>query len=206
MTEQPRIKRAGLGSQFKGTGIDRASGLGGLLPPAPPKQSKQGAQPGDPSRKAAAPVVEEPKQSSPKQSPASSREATGSPRNSKVAKTGLQNVTAYLEPDVFAAVRVARREGVAPNERDKTYDELLVEALDKIGANALREHFAPAEVPSGSLLQGRKRAGVRAATVQRQIRLDSGQIAALDALAMEVGAKDRTTLINGAYRLAYLGS
>ncbi len=118
-----------------------------------------------------------------------------------------------MSDDKYEALAAAAEQGELaplpnsrPNERHKTYDELLVEALDKIGADALREHFAPAEVPSGSLLQGRKRAGVRAATVQRQIRLDSGQIAALDALAMEVGAKDRTTLINGAYRLAYLGS
>lgn len=206
MTEQPRIKRAGLGSQFKGAGIDRASGLGGLLPPARPKQSSPRKDPADQPRETAAFVDEEPKQASPKQSPASVRETNGSPRTSKTAKTGLQNVTAYLEPEVFAAVRIARRDGVDPNERDKTYDELLVEALDKVGADSLRKHFAPAEVLAGTLLQGRKRASIRAATVQRQIRLDSDQIAALDALAIEVGAKDRTSLINGAYRLAFLGS
>lgn len=206
MTEQPRIKRAGLGSQFKGAGTDRASGLSGLLPPARPERSRPDEKPADRPREAAAPVVEEPKQPSPKQSPAGVRDNSGSPRTSKAAKTGLQNVTAYLEPEVFAAVRIARRDGVDPNERDKTYDELLVEALNKVGADSLREHFAPAEVLSGSLLQGRKRAGIRAATVQRQIRLDSGQIAALDALAQEVGAKDRTSLINAAYRLAFVGS
>lgn len=200
MSEQPRIKRAGLGAQFKGAGSDRASGLNGLLPPAPPRSRAATAeQPGT--------DVELGEQTNEAKTPRTARrvEGTRAPRASSAAKTGPQNVTVYLEPEVFAAVRIARRDGVQADERDKTYDELLVEALDKVGIDALQAHFVPVESRAGGLLQARSRASGRTATVQRQVRLDAAQIAALDELAGKVGAKDRTTLINGAYRLAYLG-
>lgn len=198
MSDQPRIQRPSLSSQFKGTGTDRAAGLGKLLPPAPART------PAVIKQSEGAPRSQENAAAAPPTSPVTSRKKEPAKKSSSASTGGLRNITAYFEPEVFDAVFTARRTGVAAGKRDKSYDELLVEALETVTIDDLTTHFRPAETVSGGLLQGRNRRASNLETVQRQIRLSDQQRDVLDNIAAEVGAPSRNALINATFRLALL--
>jgi len=202
MSDQPRIQRPSLSSQFKGTGTDRAAGLGKLLPPAPARNPDK--PPAAIKQSEGAPRPQENSAAAPPISLSTSQKKEPAKKRSSASTGGLRNITAYFEPDVFDAVFAARRTGVAAGKRDKSYDELLVEALGTVTIDDLVTHFQPAEIVSGGLLQGRNRRVSNLETVQRQISLSVQQRDALDDIAAEVGAPSRNALINATFRLALL--
>ncbi len=194
MSDQPRIQRPSLSSQFKGTGTERAAGLGKLLPPAPARPPAAMKQPEGGPRA----------QGNSAEAPTTGRKKEQSKKPSTASTGGLRNITAYFEPDVFDAVFAARRAGVPAGKRDKTYDELLVEALGTVTIDDLTTHFQPTENVSAGLLQGRSRRVSNLETVQRQIRLSDQQRDVLDDIAAKVGAPSRNALINATFRIALL--
>lgn len=198
MSDQPRIQRPSLSSQFKGTGTERAAGLGKLLPPAPARPQTAMKQP------EGGPRAQDNSAEAPPNAPSTGRKKEQAKKPSLASTGGLRNITAYFEPDVFDAVFAARRAGVPAGKRDKSYDELLVEALGAVTIDDLTRHFQPTETVSAGLLQGRNRRVSNLETVQRQIRLSDQQRDVLDDIAAEVGAPSRNALINAAFRIALL--
>lgn len=178
-----KINRPNLSGAFSGGGEapSRSAGLRGLL------QSPE--RPADAPRPEAPAAVE-----------AKPRTATRVPSGTAVA-----NVAAYLEPDVLQAVKSARREGVEPGAAERTYDELLVQALSAVSEEDLASHFAPEPAASGAGLLAPRQARNRGKTgIQIQIRLDGAQRDSLEQLAAKVGAPSRSALANAAYRLHFL--
>ncbi|SDZ55548.1 hypothetical protein [Herbiconiux ginsengi] len=185
---EPQIDRPSLADAFKGSGSGRAASLGGLLP----KTTRPTGM------VATGPAAARQKPTTPK--PPNERPAT--PRRAAAQHEGVQNVAVYLEPDILTLVRAAKTRTAAAGEPDKTYDELLVDALDHIPAEQLRAAFAgtPAE-RSGGPLQRRTRRPRGSGGIQIQLRLDGDQRRALDELTADAGAPSRSALVATAYRL-----
>jgi len=187
------VERPKLGSAFSGGVSERASGLSGLLSPRPAQQPSSVET--DNVQKALDP-------------PSPVKVRRESPRAPKVTTDDqVFNVVAYLERDVYAAVRVARRAGIAASEPDKSYDQLLVEALGLVTVGELTDHFRP-ELPDAghSLLPARQRRTRGSGTAQLNFRLTSAQKNHLAELATRVGAPSRSSLVDAALRLALLQS
>lgn len=191
MSANRPIQRASLADQFKGSGSTRATGLSGLLPPTK-------SQPSTPPASATTSAPEPPA--------TSAAERPTTPRRTKTpeASNATKNITVYFDVDVFETVYAARREGVAPTDRDRTYDEILVDALSRVSIADLQNHFTSDDAPAVGLLQPRNRRVSNPESVQRQIRLNESQREAIDNLASQVGAPSRNAFINAAYRLAFL--
>ncbi|EYT57128.1 hypothetical protein [Microbacterium sp. UCD-TDU] len=189
----PEIKRSSLADAFKGAGSEDAAELTGLLAPRKPSPPREAAtsQPARADAPAAEPV-------------AAVRPAPREAAPADPAKNKVDNVPAYINPVVLAAVRVARREGIAAGEPDKTYDELLVDALERVPLEEIRAIFAPEDAEAGGLLQRRKRRSRGAGGTQIQLRITGAQEDELTELAASVGAPSRSAFVNEVYRLAYL--
>lgn len=196
----PEIKRSSLADAFKGAGSEDAAELTGLLAPRKPSPPREAAT--------QAPASPDASESTPKAPAAEPVVAvTPAPREtapSDPAKNKVDNVAAYINPIVLAAVRVARREGIAAGEPDKTYDELLVDALERVPLEEIRANFAPEDAEAGGLLQRRKRRSRGAGGTQIQLRMTGAQEDELTELAASVGAPSRSAFVNEVYRLAYV--
>ena len=117
----------------------------------------------------------------------------------------MSNVVAYLEREVYAAVRIARRAGLPASEPDKSYDQVLVEALGEVTVEELTAHFRPViPSPGGSLLPTRQRRARGSGAAQLNFRLTTVQKNHLAELATRVGAPSRSSLVDAALRLALL--
>ncbi|HOV99831.1 MAG TPA: hypothetical protein PLY19_00015 [Rhodoglobus sp.] len=190
---EPQIDRPSLADAFKGSGSARAASLGGLLPKT--------TRPVEPSPADTA-VAVEPAAPRQKPTPKPTAERTTAPRRVPTHHEGVQNVAVYLEPDILALVRAAKTRTTAAGEPDKTYDELLVDALDHIPAKQLRAAFTGTPTaPSGGPLQRRTRRARGSGGIQIQLRLDGDQRRALDELTADAGAPSRSALVATAYRL-----
>ncbi|MFT4284354.1 MAG: hypothetical protein QM598_05910 [Protaetiibacter sp.] len=194
MTDQPKIVQPKLASAFSGGAPDRAAGLSGLLPKrtgdAPGVSAESAATPAKAPAKTARPVDK------PKAEPVDKPKAE--PRAEEVKEVGT-----YLDPDVVAQLRTARRDGVKPGEPERTYDELLVDALAKVAIEKISAAF---EIGSSSDNEGMPRRIRRAkgtGTNLIQHRLSTEQRDYLDRLAEKTGAPSRSALVNTVYRLAY---
>lgn len=198
----PEIKRSSLADAFKGAGSEDAAELTGLLAPRKPSPRPEAAT--------SAPVSPEAAESAPQAPPAApAAHVAPAPRGATTAqadavKNKVDNVPAYINPVVLAAVRVARREGIAAGEPDKTYDELLVDALERVPLEQIRAIFAPEDAEAGGLLQRRKRRSRGAGGTQIQLRITGAQEDELTELAASVGAPSRSAFVNEVYRLAYV--
>jgi len=192
MTE---IKRPNLASAFKGVTPDRAEGLLGLLPPATPAAiPKTDAE----SMSANAP-------SDRPEPPTSGRDGRRKPREAHHEYVGVVNVAAYIEPELLAVVRSAKR-NVPIGERERTYDELLVDALNNVESDRLASEFAsptPRLGASPMLPRVRRKRGTEG--IQIQLRLDGAQRASLDAIVQDAGAPSRSALVAAALRLHLRG-
>lgn len=196
----PEIKRSSLADAFKGAGSEDAAELTGLLAPRKPSPPRQSATPAP-----ASPDATESTPNAPAAEPvAAVTPATREAAPADPAKNKVDNVPAYINPVVLAAVRVARREGIAAGEPDKTYDELLVDALERVPLEEIRAIFAPEDAEAGGLLQRRKRRSRGAGGTQIQLRITGAQEDELTELAASVGAPSRSAFVNEVYRLAYL--
>lgn len=196
----PEIKRSSLADAFKGAGSEDAAELTGLLAPRKPSPPREASTP--------APATPDRSESTPK-APAAEPVAAVTPATREAApadpaKSKVDNVPAYINPVVLAAVRVARREGIAAGEPDKTYDELLVDALERVPLEEIRAIFAPEDAEAGGLLQRRKRRSRGAGGTQIQLRITGAQEDELTELAASVGAPSRSAFVNEVYRLAFL--
>ncbi|MDR7184615.1 hypothetical protein J2X85_001638 [Microbacterium trichothecenolyticum] len=187
------IERPSLADAFKGTGENRAAGLAGLLPTVAPPPSTD-AKAAKTREVAAAPIVERPARE--KRAP--------KPPSSQPEHVGVDNVAAYLPPDVLALVRAEKARRVDPSGHQPTYDELLVEALATVTVDELRAAFTAARVAGGGLIPKRSRAPRGTGTIQVQIRLDGTQRVALEELRETVEAPSRSALISTALA-TYLG-
>lgn len=196
----PEIKRSSLADAFKGAGREDAAELIGLLAPRKPSPPRQSAT--------AAPAIPDASESTQKD-PEAEPVAAVTPVHRETAPSDpamnkVDNVPAYITPVVLAAVRVARREGIAAGEPDKTYDELLVDALERVPLEEIRASFAPEDAEAGGLLQRRTRRSRGAGGTQIQLRMTGAQEDELAELATSVGAPSRSAFVNEVYRLAYL--
>lgn len=191
---EPQIDRPSLADAFKGSGGGRAASLGGLLPKGTPPADVDAAPSTPPS---AAPA---PKTRATPTKPTAERAAA--PQRRPQDHEGVQNVAVYLEPDILALVRAAKSRTAAVGEPDKTYDELLVDALDHIPTEQLRAQFA-ADAPARNdgPLQRRTRRPRGSGGIQIQLRLDGSQRRALDQLTADADAPSRSALVAAAYRL-----
>lgn len=188
---EPQVDRPSLADAFKGSGSGRAASLGGLLPKSRPAEPR----PGDTA------VAVEPVAPRQKPTPKPAAERTPAPRRVPAQHEGVQNVAVYLEPDILALVRAAKTR-TAAGEPDKTYDELLVDALDHIPTERLAAAFTGTPTaPSGGPLQRRARRVRGSGGIQIQLRLDGDQRRALDELTADAGAPSRSALVATAYRL-----
>lgn len=186
-----QIDRPSLADAFKGSGSGRAASLGGLLPASSrpvkrtPIDATVAAEPAAPRERLTT----------------KSAERTPAHGHVPAQHEGVQNVAVYLEPDILAVVRAAKTRTVT-GEPDKTYDEILVDALDHISTEQLRAAFAStATAPSSGPLQRRARRARGSGGIQIQLRLDGNQRRALDELAADAGAPSRSALVATAYRL-----
>jgi hypothetical protein len=199
----PEIKRTSLADAFKGAGTEDAAELTGLLPrrkSATPGEKPATARPSTTALAASEPAVA-PEPAAP---PAPTAEKISTP-SSTATKNKVDNVAAYIDPEVLVAVRVARREGVPAGDPEKTYDELLVDALELVPLDRVREIFAPeAENAEGGLLQRRKRRTRGGGGTQIQLRMSKAQEEELGALTESVGAPSRSAFVTAVFRLAYL--
>ena len=177
----PHPERRSLAAAFKPTTPDRAAGLGDILPrPAQPTPATEIAR--TPTRQAP--------------------QSTGATRRRAASIDIVINVPVYLEPDLLTLVREAKRRGIGLGEREHTYDELLVNALDALDMVQLATPFAAIDAsPGRGPLQPRIRRQRGTAGIQVQLRLNGTQRDALDALVTEVGAPSRSALAAAAYRL-----
>lgn len=192
---EPRINRPSLADAFKGSGSGRAASLGGLLP-----KTTSPAKPNPPDTSMAI----EPAAPRQKSTPKPSAERTSAPRRIPTQHEGVQNVAVYLEPDILAVVRAAKSNTAAAGDPDRTYDELLVDALDHIPTEQLVEAFAGTPTATnGGPLQRRARRARGSGGIQIQLRLDGNQRRALDELTADVGAPSRSALVAAAYRLHF---
>jgi len=178
----PHPERRNLAAAFKPTTPDRAAGLGDILSrPAQPTPAIEIAR--TPNRQAP-------------------RSTGGATRKRAASIDIVINVPVYLEPDLLTLVREAKRRGIGPGEREHTYDELLVNALDSLDMIQLAAPFAAIDAsPGRGPLQPRIRRQRGTAGIQVQLRLNGTQRDALDALVTEVGAPSRSALAAAAYRL-----
>lgn len=193
----PEIRRTSLADAFKGSGSDDAAELTGILarrrpaqPASPtPAVEKETATPTVPS----APTARARKTSIPLKKPATE------------AQTAIRNVPAYIDPDVLTAVRIARRSGIPAEAPDKTYDELLVEALERVTVDQIRNELSPglSATDAGPLQRRQRRARGRGG-VQIQLRMNAAQESDLANLTSDVGAASRSAFVNAAFRLAFL--
>jgi hypothetical protein len=187
------VERPKLGAAFSGGVPDRSSGLSELLAARP----RQGSSPAEPTKAPIETEVAPPAQTI-KKDPSTRGAKAPAPEGDKVS-----NVVAYLEGEVYAAVRVARRAGVPPSEPDKSYDQLLVEALAIVTVEELLEHFRPVVPDAGdSLLVARQRRPRGSGAAQLNFRLTESQKANLVELGKRVGAPSRSALVDAALRLA----
>ncbi len=188
------VERPKLGAAFSGGTHDRASGLSGLLAPRPIQVPPPAA-----SDKTPVPAEAVTSAKTIKRETSARTVRTTVPTGDEVS-----NVVAYLEREVYAAVRVARRTGIAPSEPDKSYDQLLVEALAIVTIDELTQHFRPVTPDAGdSLLIGRqRRPRGSGATTQLNFRLTQAQKTNLEDLGKRVGAPSRSALVDAALRLA----
>ncbi|MDZ8173257.1 hypothetical protein [Microbacterium xanthum] len=190
---EPQIDRPSLADAFKGAGSGRGTSLGGLLP--------KSTRPTEPAPADTAAAVE-PAAVRQKRTPKPATERTAAVRRAAAQHEGVQNVAVYLEPDILALVRAAKTRTKTAGEPDRTYDELLVDALDHIPAEQLRAMFATVPTErSGGPLQRRARRVRGSGGIQIQLRLDGDQRRALDELTADVGAPSRSALVATAYRL-----
>lgn len=193
------IERPSLADAFKGGGVpDRSAGLSDLL--APPRPTVAVAIPvaqTAPTPTPTAPIAD---------APEPRRRTSPAPgKVSSLAETvDVGNVGVYIEPEVLEVLRRARRIGVAPGDAEKTYDELLVEALAKVSINDLRAHFTPNDPATTSLLPRRRRRLRGTAGIQVQLRLDPHQLAVIDSLKTQAGAPSRSAFVAASYRLSLL--
>lgn len=199
----PEIKRSSLADAFKGAGAEDAADLAGLLPRR--KSTTQAGKPvpahtTPPTTAALAPVER------PAAAPIAAAEPVKSVSStSDAAKKKVDNVPAYVDAIVLAAVRAARREGVPAGEPEKTYDELLVDALEVVPLERIRAIFTPDEENAeGGLMQRRQRRTRGGGGTQIQLRMSKAQEEELAGLTESVGAPSRSAFVTAVYRLAYL--
>jgi hypothetical protein len=205
----PEIKRISLADAFKGAGTEDAAELTGLLPrrkPATQVEQPPAARPTT-EKPEFAPATPAPGVTAPS-APVTPPETTAvkNPTPSMDAtKDKVDNVAAYIDPVVLSAVRAARREGVPAGDPEKTYDELLVDALELVPLEKLRQVFTPEdENAEGGLMQRRKRRTRGGGGTQIQLRMNKAQEDELTALTESVGAPSRSAFVTAVYRLAYL--
>lgn len=189
---ESQIDRPSLADAFRGAGGGRAASLGGLLPMTTrPAESS-------PIDTAMAVGPAAPRQ---KPTPKPAERTPGSPRT-PTQHEGVRNVAVYLESDILALVRAAKTRTIALGEPGKTYDELLVDALDQVPTEQLRAAFVDTPAaPNGGPLQRRVRRARGSGGIQIQLRLDGDQRRALDKLTAEIAAPSRSALVAAAYRL-----
>lgn len=200
----PEIKRTSLADAFKGAGTEDAAELTGLL--APRRPAATGEKPAAPRPATKKPKFTEPAPVAPERNvvPAPAVVKTA-PAANDATKNKVNNVPAYVDPVVLRAVRAARREGVPAGDPEKTYDELLVDALESVSFDRIRAVFSPEdENAEGGLLQRRKRRTRGEGGTQIQLRMTKGQEEELAALTASAGAPSRSAFVTAAFRLAYL--
>lgn len=190
MSEISKVERPKLAGAFSGGGVpDRSSGLSGLLPPSAPRTQ---------------PEVSSPAESTPQRSEQQQPRKLGKKvaREETAADMSTKNVGVYLEPELLDSLKRAKRTA----EVSKTYDDILFDALAKVGEEDLAAHFEPEVADySSSLLPRRNRRPRGAAGIQVQLRLDADQRDVLDELTTRVGAPSRSALVAAAFQLALLG-
>lgn len=198
MSTPDKIQRPSLARAFAPAATpDHTAGLSGLLPPVTDRPEP--AQPDAAPRADKRPVTTE--ATSPQ---ISEIKPLRTVRRASQDEGGVVNVGVYLEADVLDATRRAKRARTSDDQPDKTYDELLVDALAAVSEDDLRAYFRPAKAEDNdSLLQARRRRPRGSGGIQVQLRLEVGQRATLDQLADRVGAGSRSALVAAAYRLAY---
>lgn len=196
----PQPRRASMADAFKGTGAGDAAGLSGILPKR--RQAKAATAPTQARAVAATEVEAVTHQAEP--SPEPSKKGTSPARKrTDPAKNVVGNVPVYIDAEVLASVRVARRDGLAAGQPERAYDELLVDALSRITLEAIRAELNGTATNAGGLLQGRQRRQRGAGGVQVQLRMNKTQEEQLGDLAEQVGAPSRSAFVNTVYRLAY---
>ncbi|MBW8764539.1 MAG: hypothetical protein JF592_18495 [Microbacterium sp.] len=208
MTEQ-EIERGSLADAFKGSAGPRTAGLGDILGHSTGRSATAKTAPAKASPAKAperAPVAfseaQEPAAAAPGTSVAPGPAAAVSAPLADPNK--VENVPAYIEPDVLAAVRVAKRKGVPAGQPETTYDELLLDAIDDLGADRIREAFNPTAAEGAGLVSRRPRRARGTGGVQIQLRLSKGQQAQLQLLMDDVGAPSRSAFVSMVFRLAYV--
>lgn len=205
--DEQEIERGSLSDVFKGSGGQRTAGLGDILGHS---TQRTAAPKATPARATAKPPKRAPVAFSEAQDPAAG--TSGAPEPSAPVTAPLvdahkvENVPAYIEPDVLAAVRVAKRKGAPAGQPDLTYDELLLDAIDDLGADRIREAFNPTAAEGAGLVSRRPRRARGTGGVQIQLRLSKGQQAQLQLLMGDVGAPSRSAFVSMVFRLAYVKS
>lgn len=211
MTDQPKIVQPKLAGAFSGGAPDRAAALSGLLPKRTadttsantetPAKTAAPTKPARASDKPKAQPVEVPPAEVSTAPPASS---TGTPRPTRqVAPDAVIEVGMYLDPEIVQQLRTARRDGVKPGEPERTYDQLLVDALAKVDGAAIAAAFVTDSSSDSEGMPRRIRRPKGTGTALIQHRLSIAQRDYLDRLAEKTGAPSRSALVNTVYRLAY---
>lgn len=210
MTE-PEIERGTLADAFKGAAGQRTAGLGGILGAAPrrpavPNESAPVTAPATTVEKKPAVAFVEPADAA---APPVAAQVAQVPAAAPVVASVLgddpvESVPAYVEPDVLAAVRAAKRKGVPAGQADLTYDELLLDAIDELGSDRIREAFHPAAVEGAGVVSRRVRRVRGTGGQQIQLRLSRTQQQQLAVLIEVVGAPSRSAFVSTVFRLAYV--
>lgn len=208
MTEA-EIERGSLADAFKGSGGERTAGLADILASSPARSGaprKPAAKPSPARAPERAPVAfveaPEPAAAAPGTSvapaPAAAVSAPGKDPNK------VENVATYIEPAVLDVVKTMKRKMAPAGQPDLTYDELLLDAIDELGVDRIREEFNPTAAGGDGLIARRQRRVRGTGGVQIQLRLSVAQQEQLEALRVEVGAASRSAFCTTVYRLAYV--
>ena len=203
---ESEIERGSLADAFKGTGAQRTSGLGDILGSAPlrpvgaPRSAVKPSAPTAPERApvtASGAATPQKKVAAAPVAPTPAEATVGDPNK-------VENVAAKVEADVLAAVKSVKQKNASSGQPDLTYDEMLLDAIDELGIERIREAFAPTPAEDGGLVVRRQRRARGIGGVQIQLRLSKAQQAQLEALIAEVGAPSRSAFVTTVYRLAYV--
>lgn len=200
MTEQ-EIRRSSLADAFKGTGGQRTTGLGDILSQAEGRSTAPVEPAKRPTEVSHAEAAVKPAEPAPK---AAEKDSPSGPVPATDDDQRVDSVPAYIDPEVLTAVRIAKRKGVSAGQPELSYDELLLDAIDDLGIDRIREEFNPTQANGDQLVTRRIRRTRGTGGVQIQVRLSRAQQRQLGELEREVGAPSRSALFSTVYRLAYV--
>lgn len=188
------VKRKPIGAAFKPETVDRAAGLGDLVPVRTPRAPLESAALSASAGEAAS--VEAPRVTPKPAVIAETRAAVAKPPKARSEASGgaVANVAAYLPPETLTGVRAEIR------RRDLTYAELLAVAFDSIDVAELKVALAPVPVANGKMMPARQRRSRGQAGIQIQLRLDGHQTLWLDEQAERFGAPSRSALVAAVYK------